>query len=227
MTAAYTGAQGEEFGGDFFDAFALPSGSVALVVGDVEGHGLQAAMRIGEIKYSLRAFLREDSDPAFALSRLNELVCASHRLDEQVEQVHTVLSVVVISPFTWEVTFARAGAEPPLILMDDGTWASVEVGGPMLGVVEEMGYRKETRRLERGETLLMYTDGLSEARVGRGTAFFGEARLAAQAHERMQMNGLLTGVPLRGVGEAVLGAAVAHAQGSLADDACLLLARRR
>ncbi len=227
VTAAHRGAVDGSLGGDFFDAFLLPSGSVALVVGDVEGHGLEAAMRIGEIKYSLRAFLRESMDAAFTLSRLNDMVNTSHRLDAQAERLCTVVSLVVISPYTWEATFTRAGAEPPLILKADGTWEAVEAAGIMLGAREEAVYAKETRHLRRGETLLMFTDGLTEARVPGSLSFFGEEGIVKQVQEALQVNSLLTEEPLRGAGQAVLGAALAHARGSLADDACLLLARRR
>ena len=227
VTAAHRGAVDGSLGGDFFDAFLLPSGSVALVVGDVEGHGLEAAMRIGEIKYSLWAFLQESMDAAFTLSRLNDMVNTSHHLDAQAERLCTVVSLVVISPYTWEATFTRAGAEPPLILTADGTWKAVEAAGIMLGAREEAVYATETRHLRKGETLLMFTDGLTEARVPRGHSFFGKEGVAKQAHEALHVNGLLTEEPLRGAGQAVLGTALAHAHGSLADDACLVLTRQR
>ena len=81
--AAWAEAQ---VGGDFFDAFALDGGRVALVVGDVSGKGLAAAAHTAEVKYALRAFLRETPPPDRALSRLNAFIHDNHRLNGEAEQ---------------------------------------------------------------------------------------------------------------------------------------------
>src|SRR5262249_34613322 len=107
------------FGGDFFDAFLLSDGvSVALAVGDASGKGLAAAMRTAEVKFALRAFLRENPAPAAALGRLNDFVVAAERLDratgdEVPEPVggganFTALVIAVVDPRTGKATLAAA-----------------------------------------------------------------------------------------------------------------------
>ncbi|MBC7808514.1 MAG: PAS domain S-box protein, partial [Akkermansiaceae bacterium] len=113
-------------GGDFYDAFLLDGASpgdpprTALVVGDATGKGLQAAQHTAEVKYALRAFLRENPDPAAALARLNELACAGLRLDARAENAYVAVLIVILDPGTGTAICASAGMEPPLILRTEG-----------------------------------------------------------------------------------------------------------
>ena len=209
----------EEFlvGGDFFDAFALDARRVALVVGDVTGKGLLAAAHTAEVKYALRAFLHAYADPGAALSHLNDLLCATQSQFGIGEVTLVVLSLAVVDRISGEAVIAVAGAEPPLVLRAAGAADMVETGGRLLGVESGADYPIRTLRLESGDTLLMATDGITEAR--RGHTFLGVEGLAALAGE--------AGVtaPLREVCETILHGARAFAGGPLRDDVCLLLAR--
>ena len=213
--AAWTEAQ---VGGDFFDAFALDGGGVALVVGDVSGKGLAAAAHTAEIKYALRAYLRETPAPGRALSRLNAFVHDNHRLgNEADDNTFVTLAVLVIHPATGEATAAVAGAEPPLILRAGGAAETVAIKGGLLGMTREMEYEAVGLTLLPGDTAVLVTDGITEARRGRDFLDYGGmARLAQGASDCSPHE----------IGRAVLEGARAFAGGSLSDDACLLLARR-
>lgn len=204
-------------GGDFFDAFALEGGRVALVVGDATGKGLAAAAHNAEVKYALRAFLREDADPAAALGRLNRFLALAGRLDADDEAL-LVLAVVVINPATGDALAACAGAEPPLLLRADGRTEPLPVHGLMLGISPDQTYQSVPLCLNPGDIVLMVTDGVTEAR--RGGNLFGYERMTAVARQSLALGSL------REIGDAVMEAAHAFAGGALHDDACLLLAQR-
>ncbi len=212
--AAWAEAQ---VGGDFFDAFALDGGRVALVVGDVSGKGLAAAAHTAEVKYALRTYLREMPDPGRALSRLSAFIYDNHRLNGDADNVFVTLAVVITRPDTGETTAAVAGAEPPLILRANGATEVLAASGSLLGLERDVAYFAEVCALSAGDTVLLATDGITEARRGREFLDYeGMARLAQGAADASPHE----------IGRAVLEGARAFAGGSLADDACLLLARR-
>jgi|GEM_PF-2745175 PAS domain S-box len=239
-------------GGDFYDFFAVGDGRVALVVGDVAGKGLAAAMRTAEARFALRSVVRDTAaaatatappgDPArvavvqAAIERLNDLMCAARRLDEAEERGagFIVLTLMVIDPATGEAVFACAGSEPPMILRGDGTGGAAEVvleGGPPLCVEPGIEYPVARYTVQPGDTVLLLTDGLTEAR--RNGEFFGLEGVTAAAREALarrhtdEMSPGGTEAALRAAGEEIVAAARAHTPGErLQDDACLLLVRR-
>lgn len=206
-------------GGDFFDAFALSAETIALVVGDVSGKGLLAAGRTAEVKYALRAFLHAYQSPEIALAHLNDFVCETHRLDMDNEEVFIVLALVTVDAATGEAVFSSAGAEPTLILRANGATEPVEIVGMPLGIQSNTTYTAKTLLLASGETVLMATDGITEAR--NGYEFLGPEGMAALAEEAGP-----TASPFE-LSQAIYGGARAFAGGDLHDDACLLIARRR
>ena len=220
VSSLYEAALAEaQVGGDFFDAFTLDSERVALVVGDVSGKGLAAAAHTAEIKYALRAYLRETPAPGRALSRLNAFVHDNHRLDDAAdENTFVTLAVVVIHPATGEAAAAVAGAEPPLLLRANGAAEPVRVKGGLLGMARETEYEAINFSLAPGDTVLLVTDGITEARRGLDFLDYAGMRRLAQ--------GVALASPVHEIGRAVLEGARAFAGGALFDDACLLLARR-
>lgn len=219
IATAYEAALPEaQVGGDFYDAFLLNNGRVALVVGDVSGKGLMAATRTAEIRYALRAFLRENGDPARALFRLNNFVCDAHRLDE-LGGGFIVLSLAVLDPASGEATLVVAGAEPPLVVRADSGADVIDNGGLILGLDPQEEYLAARLHLAPDDTLVMVTDGITEAR--RGNDFFGHDGLVQLA------TGAQTLGPLSAMSRAILDEVRSFANGTLRDDACLLLARLR
>jgi PAS domain S-box-containing protein len=205
-------------GGDFFDAFPLDPETVALVVGDVSGKGLQAAARTAEARYALRGFLHEEHSPKGALRRLNDYVYRAHEFDIDELPSFIVLAVAVVNFSTGTAVFSAAGAEASLILRNDGSVEHVGITGTPIGVVHGSEFDEMTATLRNGDTLLMATDGITEAR--RGGDFLGidgMADLAAKAGSDRPLPDLI---------HAVYTGAREFAGGELRDDVCVLAARR-
>ena len=109
-----------EVGGDYYDIFSLENGRVALVVGDVSGKGLEAASRTAEIKFTLRAYLREYPHAVPALERLNAFLCESQALERYAREYFVCLTVVIAEPSAGIMEVCAAGAEPPFLLRATG-----------------------------------------------------------------------------------------------------------
>lgn len=143
-------------GGDWYDALPLPSGEVALVIGDVAGKGVRAAVMMGELRSGLRAYALDAGGPDEVLARLD-------RLASQSSHDMATVTVAMLDPGTGAVRYASAGHLPPLLLDPGGSAALLSGGhaGPLLA------YRpagSATTRLHPGACLLLYTDGLVERR---------------------------------------------------------------
>ncbi|MGI4789588.1 MAG: PP2C family protein-serine/threonine phosphatase [Janthinobacterium lividum] len=207
-------------GGDFFDAFALPKGKSALVLGDVMGKGLAAAAQTAQVKFALRVFLREGADPAQALERLNSFLCQSERLDNPGRSAEfVVLCIAVFDAASGSLSVCGAGMEPPLVMRVTGELEQVKTGGQPLGVFDGAQYTSEELHLEQGDIILLTTDGITEAKQN-GT-FLGYEGMVHLAQQSLALGSMDL------VGKAILEGARAFAGGSFRDDVCLLLARRQ
>jgi PAS domain S-box-containing protein len=149
---------GAAIGGDWYDALERADGRVALVVGDVVGHGLRAAATMGQLRNAFRAYGLAEASPAEVMARVNRLVISGEE-----EAMATVL-YLVLDRETGDLSFASAGHPPPLLLAPDGArflegGRSVPVGAADPGI-----FREATAVLPSGATLLLYTDGLVERR---------------------------------------------------------------
>jgi sigma-B regulation protein RsbU (phosphoserine phosphatase) len=206
-------------GGDFFDAFAVHDDKVALVVGDVSGKGLAAATRTAEVKYALRAFLHITHDPDMALAQLNDFVCDEHRHHTKFEEAFIILALAIVDATTGEVVFSGAGADPCIVLRAGGKSELIEMNGNPLGIIANAIYETTTVQLEHGDTVIMATDGLTEARHGQS---FLEIEGVAELAEAIGPS-----ATLQQMCAAIYRGAYDHALGNLRDDVCLLLARRQ
>jgi sigma-B regulation protein RsbU (phosphoserine phosphatase) len=161
IAARYVPA-GDEIGGDWFDVLELPSGLVAVVVGDVAGHGLTAAVVMSELRIGLRAYALEGHPPRDALERLDRFL----RVRDE-PPMATVLYAVV-DPGTGTMRFGNAGHLPPVILSASGNTRVLRVpAAPPLGTLTVPAYPDVTATLASGDMMLMYTDGLIERRGER------------------------------------------------------------
>lgn len=172
--------QEAQVGGDFFDIFPLDKELHAVVIGDVSGKGLAAAAQLALIRNSLRTTLYSSQRPAQAVASLNAIVTAHDLL------VGFVTAFVgVYDAATGQITYASCGHEPGLVRRTDNTVEELETTGPPLGVDQNALYSDLAVTLAPGDTLLLYTDGLSEAGPSRrdllGTA--GLTRLFAALPE--------------------------------------------
>jgi PAS domain S-box-containing protein len=155
FSASYSAAsESQRVGGDFYDAFELPDGRVALTIGDVTGHGLEAAVIMGEIRQSLRAASFESAEPSAILDRASRLLVASGRT------VFVTAIFGVLDPVTGRFAYATAGHPPPLL--DDGhELQRLQNSGLPIGLRDDEGV-DFAMRLRAPCTLVMFTDGLME-----------------------------------------------------------------
>jgi serine phosphatase RsbU (regulator of sigma subunit)/anti-sigma regulatory factor (Ser/Thr protein kinase) len=154
------GGRGIEVGGDWYDLFALPTGEVALAMGDVVGHGLPAASLMGQLRNALRAFALEGHAPALLMTRLNSLLAEFGTNDQM-----ATLVFALYDPEQASLTVVNAGHPPPLLVSPNGAVAFLEQGeGVPLGAMSRPSYSQATVPFPPGALVLMYTDGLVETR---------------------------------------------------------------
>ena len=171
VAAHYHVASPDQVGGDFYDLFHLDDGRWGLFVGDVCGKGAGAAVVTSLARYTLRAAAVHDPDPVAVLAALNAAL-RRERLDVEHGFCSVVAGLVAPRAGGCEVVLASGGHPPPVLVRADGTVTFQRMpGGQVLGVLAVATAVSVTVRLEPGDTLLLYTDGLTEARTGRGSRY--------------------------------------------------------
>lgn len=168
VSACYLPATtGMTVGGDWYDGYILADGRLVFAVGDVSGHGVQAAAVMGQVRNSLRAYILEGHDPAGALTRLDELV------DHAGHGLFATVIVASYQPATGELVWSNAGHPPLLLRTKSGPrFLQGHVAAPV-GVRGPVSHLNDRVVLQNGDTLVAYTDGLIERRdedLGDGLA---------------------------------------------------------
>ena len=197
--------------GDFYDITPTALTRLAAVIGDVGGHGIDASITAFQVKYLLRVFLREYRDPGQAIEELNLIMAAQGRPEELVS-----LCAVVFDQMAGTLRFASAG-HPPAWIWHGGEVRPMRSTGPLLTLDPNGSYTSREIPLDPGDVLLLYTDGLAEARSGE--QMFGEERVA----------GILRrdpGQDLTTLCKTLLEAARDFASEALSDDVAILAIRR-
>ncbi|HYN29491.1 MAG TPA: SpoIIE family protein phosphatase [Dermatophilaceae bacterium] len=200
-------------GGDWYDAVPLPDGTVALVVGDVTGHGVDAAAAMAQLRHTVRAYLLLGSPPDLALGQANAVALVGE------SPVLATVVVAVVDPVRRTVEVARAGHPPPLLITAKGArpldpedrWVGV-----MLGVAADAYYPSQRVDVEPGTGLLLYTDGVIERRDDSLSS--GISRLVRSAEGSPDVGGDL-GTLLAEVLDKVLDGRAQQ------DDVCAVLCR--
>ncbi|HUH81617.1 MAG TPA: SpoIIE family protein phosphatase [Solirubrobacteraceae bacterium] len=160
VSVAYRPADGVAAGGDFYDVFGLAPGRIALVLGDVCGHGREALNRAALTRFTVRAYLQAGLEPRAALSLAGEALC-----DPSSVWFATVMAAVY-DPNEGRLTYASAGHPAPIVL-GDGAQAPIEVCcSPPVGPGLPTGRRQSSISLAAASTVCFFTDGLTEARCG-------------------------------------------------------------
>jgi sigma-B regulation protein RsbU (phosphoserine phosphatase) len=211
LAAAFLPATAERVSGDFYMVAEGPQDSTVLVIGDVVGHGVQAARRAAFVRTAFAATASFSDDPCRLLAWANTALIERVGISDE----FVTAACLTYLPGERCLRWAYAG-HPPALRMEDGTELTAPRQGIPLGVRENFGCAEGSQRATPGAGVLLYTDGLTEARHD-GT-LFGLAGVSAV------LGGLHAPSPSEAI--AVLRARVAEfAYGTLTDDLCLLAAR--
>jgi PAS domain S-box-containing protein len=179
-----------EVGGDWYDSIELSDGRILLVVGDVVGHGLEAAAVMGRLRSGLAALATTETDPGRLLTALDQFASGPHGAD------FATVCCATVDPATGEMAYASAGHPPILVVESDGTtrWLDQAAGTPLCtGTVETRA--RATTILRPGSTVVLYSDGLVERR--HQSLFDGLDRLAAVARG-------LRSAPMAGLADRII-----------------------
>ena len=157
--------------GDYLAAFKFDESHGALCVADVAGKGFPAALLMSNMQAALKSLASESISPSDLCTKLNEIMCGNTPLRKFVTFFYGSLDV-----FRRKLTFTNAGHNPPLLMsrFGDSTW--LDEGGPVIGAFAESAYTEREVQLCSGDKLLLFTDGVTEARNAAGEEF-GEQRL--------------------------------------------------
>jgi serine phosphatase RsbU (regulator of sigma subunit) len=148
-------------GGDFYDFIELPDGRVGLVMADVCGKGVPAAFFMAVARTNLRDIAPQYPEPGACLAQANERLCAHNPMDLFVSVFYCVFD-----PTTGKLKYANAGHNPPYVRRTDGSVEALSgAGGLVLGAMPGVQFPDHVAQLRPGDRLVLYTDGISEARL--------------------------------------------------------------
>jgi serine phosphatase RsbU (regulator of sigma subunit) len=145
-------------GGDYYDFFPFPDGRVALALGDVSGKGMPASLMMMALHARVQVLAEDPGDLAAFMSRLNKATCAKCPSNRFITFFFCVLDTK-----TGELTFANAGHNPPIVVRANGEAEMLEGGGCVLGILPIAPYSEMRIKLEKGDMLVLYSDGVTEA----------------------------------------------------------------
>ncbi|KUI38638.1 histidine kinase [Mycobacterium sp. IS-1590] len=166
--AYYHTASDDDVGGDFYDLFPLSRSTWGFFLGDVAGKGVDAAVVAGLARYVLRSAAVADHDPVKALHILNSVLMQDLEIDGN--RLCTVIDgSLTMSGDGFDVALASGGHPPPLLLCADGSaYYADTVGGHAAGITDDARFVAHKFHLAPGDTMVLYTDGLTEANTGIG-----------------------------------------------------------
>ncbi|MDE3191617.1 MAG: SpoIIE family protein phosphatase, partial [Acidobacteriota bacterium] len=201
-----------DVGGDIYDFVTLEDGRLAVVLGDVTGHGVEATADMAMAKFVFRSLAREHPEPADFLAAANDVI-----VDEIAPGKFITMAYLAIDGVRGEVACASGGHPPPRVLLPDGEVRGLEHGGLALGIEPGQRYAEQREELPPGATIVVYTDGVIEAR--RRRELYGIERLDALLSRHREL------AP-QALADAIAADARAFADGELADDLAVVVIRR-
>jgi sigma-B regulation protein RsbU (phosphoserine phosphatase) len=202
-------------GGDYYDFIQCVDGRVALLVADVAGKGMAAALLMSNLQARAQVLFDDPTGLAALVSRLNRVLKASYPVNRFV-----TFFIGVIDPATGEMTYVNAGHNPPLLVHNGGKVERLDTTGMVLGILPKVEYEERTCRMEVGDVVLLFSDGVTEACPLGVDEEFGEERLAAALVELR-----------KGTSKEIINSLQQRLQGFIqgapaADDITLVVARR-
>ncbi len=159
-------------GGDYYDYFPYPDGRIGLVVADVAGKGMPAAMMMSNMQAHMQVYTETFREPAEVVARLNRSLaarCPGNRF--------ITFFLGLLDPVTGEMTYCNAGHNPPILVRKNGTVEQLTGGGMILGIFGAAQYENRAIKLEEGDLLALFSDGITEACQPNLEEEFGEERL--------------------------------------------------
>lgn len=211
--AVYASSGRVEVGGDVYDFLTLPDGRLAVALGDVTGHGIDATADMAMTKFVFRSLTREHPEPGDFLAFANEVA-----VGELAAEKFVTLVYVTIDPGSGELVCASAGHPQPRLVRPDGAVETVEARGLALGIDSEQTYAEVREQLEPGSLVVLYTDGVVEARGADGE-LWGHDRLDGFLSENR-------GRPAADVAARTIAACREFAGGDLEDDCAIVVVKR-
>jgi len=175
LAASWQPASG--VGGDCFDTIRFGETKLAITIADVVGKGIPAALLMSNLQAAVRAFASEAVEPMALCQQVNRILCGNIAEGRFISFFYCALD----SP-TGAMTYTNAGHYLPMVIRADGSHERMGIGGPVLGVLPEAEYEQGTIWLGPGDRIVLFTDGLTEAR-NQDDEEFGEERLLAAAIE--------------------------------------------
>ena len=166
-----TAIPSEQVGGDYYDFIPIADGQLGIVIGDVSGKGVPAALIMASFRASLIAEIRNNYSISTILSKVNALLYESTESTSFVTAVYGVLDTK-----NKILTYSNAGHNYPLWIRASGEFLELKTGGTILGTFEHSSYSEERLEIKQGDILVFYTDGIIDAQNKNGD-FFGENRL--------------------------------------------------
>jgi len=197
-------------GGDYYSVVRIDDRRTALCIADVAGKGMPAALLMSSLQAALQPLISQNLPPGELCHRLNRILCDLTPVGKFISFFYGVLDSA-----TNRLTYCNAGHNPPLLLRADGTSTELQAEGAVLGQFPNWLYQQSERQLERGDRLLLFTDGLVEA-CNHDEEFFSEHTLVriAQEHSRSSADELL---------ELLMHAASQHCGEHFQDDASMIV----
>jgi serine phosphatase RsbU (regulator of sigma subunit) len=208
------GGEGNDVGGDFYDAFDTGDGAWALAIGDVCGKGVDAAVVTSLARHTLRAVALQERKPSSILARLNQAV-----MQQRLDHMFCTVCYVRLKPHGdgARLTVCSAGHPLPLVLRADGSLESAGSPGALLGIFHDPDLTDSAADLYPGDALVLFTDGVLEERRDGGEVF-GRERLETTLRSCRGMTAVR-------IAEAVEDALVAFSPQGPRDDVALLVVR--
>ncbi len=198
-------------GGDFYDIFEMDGGRIGVLIGDVTGKGLTAAIRVAAARHSIRSYAYIDPRPGRVLTLANEALCR----DSLEESSILTAFFAVIDARVGIMAYANAGHELPVIVAPDGEVHEFRLPGLPLGIMEGVEYAEDSVRLNPGEKVVLVTDGITEARRP-GPELFGIDGLLEYLRRDYAAG-------IEDMADGILRSATEYAEGKLQDDAALIV----
>ncbi|HZM63175.1 MAG TPA: SpoIIE family protein phosphatase [Vicinamibacterales bacterium] len=199
------------FGGDCYDALSFSNTRAAISIGDVAGKGLPAALLMSNLQASVRAFASDEATPAEVVERANRALCRHTPLDRFVTFFYGVIDTE-----RRQLQYTNAGHNLPILVRADGTIVRLDAGGLVLGVAADARYTQGTVAISRGDRLVLFTDGITEAESADGQEFDDDRLLQTVVSLRGE-------TPWRMV-DAIVQRVSAFTGGHFRDDATLFVA---